>query len=314
MERLQRDAAARALRELLAAEPLGAHVREVLRLALVLDDADELACDRRLVEAEHLDGLAGLRLLHLLAAIVVERAHLAGRVARDDGVADPERPAVHEHGRDRPAADVEPRLDDDPGRLGARVRAQVELGVRDEQDLLEEVGEVRLLLRRDLRELRRAAPLLGLEALGGELAPHAVGVRVRDVDLVHRDDDRHLGRACVRDRLLRLRHDPVVGGDDEDRDVGDLRAACAHRRERLVAGRVEEGDLPTVHLGLVRADVLRDPAGLGLDDRRLADRVEERRLAVVDVAHDRHDRRPRRRDPPRRPRTRPARAPPRRRA
>ena len=44
---------------------------------------------------------------------------------------------------------------------------------------------------------------------------------------------------------------------------------------------------------LVRADVLRDAAGLGLHDGCLADRVEQRRLAVVDVAHDRHDRRTR---------------------
>ena len=61
--------------------------------------------------------------------------------------------------------------------------------------------------------------------------------------------------------------------------------------------------LPAVDLGLVRADVLRDPAGLGLDDGRLANRVEQRRLAVVDVAHDRHDRRARLRDPPPRRRT-----------
>ena len=46
-------------------------------------------------------------------------------------------------------------------------------------------------------------------------------------------------------------------------------------------------------VGLVRADVLGDPARLGRDDRRLADRVEQRRLAVVDVAHDRDDRRTR---------------------
>ena len=52
-------------------------------------------------------------------------------------------------------------------------------------------------------------------------------------------------------------------------------------------------DLAPVDLGLVGADVLGDPACLGLDDRALADRVEERRLAVVDVAHDRDDRRPR---------------------
>ena len=93
---------------------------------------------------------------------------------------------------------------------------------------------------------------------------------------------------------LRLGHDAVVGRDDEDGDVRHLRAAGAHGRERLVARRVEERDLPPVDLGLVGADVLRDPAGLGLDDRGLADRVQERRLAVVDVAHDRDDRRARR--------------------
>ena len=58
VQRLERHAAARPLRELLAAEPLRANVREVLRLALVLDDAHELAGCRRVVEAEHLDRLA----------------------------------------------------------------------------------------------------------------------------------------------------------------------------------------------------------------------------------------------------------------
>ena len=93
----------------------------------------------------------------------------------------------------------------------------------------------------------------------------------------------------MRDRLLRLRHDAVVGGHDEDGDVRDLRAASAHRGERLVARRVEERDAAPVDLGLVRADVLRDPSGLGLDDGCLANRVEQRRLPVVDVAHDRDD-------------------------
>ena len=80
-----------------------------------------------------------------------------------------------------------------------------------------------------------AAPLLGLQPLGREVAAHPVGVRVGQVDLVDRDDDRHLGRARVGDRLLRLRHDAVVRRDDEHRDVGDLRAARAHGGERLVA-------------------------------------------------------------------------------
>ena len=53
---------------------------------------------------------------------------------------------------------------------------------------------------------------------------------------------------------------------------------------RKVIGLVADVDL-------VGADVLGDAAGLAGDDVGLADRVEQRRLAVVDVAHDRDDRR-----------------------
>ena len=70
----------------------------------------------------------------------------------------------------------------------------------------------------------------------------------------------------MRDRLLRLRHDAVVGGDDEHGDVRHLRAAGAHGGEGLVARGVEEGDLAAGVDGLIGADVLGDPAGLGRDD------------------------------------------------
>ena len=71
----------------------------------------------------------------------------------------------------------------------------------------------------------------------------------------------------------------------------DWRAAGAHGGERLVARRVEEGDRLAVVVDLVGADVLRDAAGLARGDLGLADRVQQRRLAVVDVAHDGDDRR-----------------------
>ena len=98
----------------------------------------------------------------------------------------------------------------------------------------------------------------------------------------------------MRDRLDRLRHHLVVGRDDEHDDVGDLRAARAHGRERLVARRVEERDVPVARQrDVIGADVLRDAARLARDDVGLPDVVEQRRLAVVDVTHDRDDRRTR---------------------
>src|SRR5205823_14237428 len=117
-ECLERQGRLRLLRELLAAQPLAAHVREVARLALVLDDAAELAGGRRPVEAEDLDRLAGPRLADAVAAEGIERAHLAPGVAGDDRVADAERAALDEHRRDRAAADVEARLDDRARGLG----------------------------------------------------------------------------------------------------------------------------------------------------------------------------------------------------
>ena len=92
----------------------------------------------------------------------------------------------------------------------------------------------------------------------------------------------------MRDRLLGLGHDAVVGSHEQHGDVGHLGAACPHGGEGLVSRRVEEGDLPPVAVDLVRADVLRDAPGLGGDDRGLADRIQQGRLAVVDVPHDRH--------------------------
>src|SRR5262249_32507757 len=68
-----------------------------------------------------------------------------------------------------------------------------------------------------------------------------------------------------------------------------------HRGEGLVPGGVDERDLPflavDLGVGLVRADVLGDPAGLVRHQVRVPDRVEQLGLAVVDVAHNGHHRR-----------------------
>ena len=92
------------------------------------------------------------------------------------------------------------------------------------------------------------------------------------------------------DRLERLGHDPVVGRDDDHRDVGHPGAAGTHRGERLVTRRVEEDDAAAVLDDLAGADVLGDAAPLAGRDLGRPDRVEQARLAVVDVAHDGHDR------------------------
>ena len=113
---------------------------------------------------------------------------------------------------------------------------------RLQQDRLLELVEAGLLDRRDLDVEHVAAHLLDHDLVLQQLLAHALGLGVGLVDLVDGDDDRHLGRLGVADRLDRLLLDAVIGRHDQHDDVGDMGAARAHRGEGLVAGRVDEGD------------------------------------------------------------------------
>ena len=177
------------------------------------------------------------------------------------------------------------------------VGAQVERGVRGQDDGLQEVVEALAGDRRDVDEHRVAAVLLGDEAVLGELTTNLDRVRGLLVDLVDRHHDRHVGRLGVVEGLDRLGHHTVVGRYHQDGDVGRLGTTGTHGGERLVTGGVDQGDatLLVANLGrdLVGTDGLRDAAGLARHHVGVAQRVEQLGLSVVDVTHDGDHRRAR---------------------
>ena len=256
---------------------------------LVGRDAELVAGEGQLVEAEDLDRHRRDGLFHGVAVVVEHGADLAPAVPGDEGLTDPQRAAFDERGDDGASSLIEVRFQDERPGGGFRVGAQL-FDVGDEHDRGEQVLDALPGGGRDLHDDGLAAPLFGDELSFHELLADPLGVGVFAVDLRDRDDDRDLGDPGVADRLDGLGHDTVVGGDDEDRDVGRLRAAGPHGGERLMSRGVDERDAATVAVDLVGADALGDPARFAGDDVRGADRVEERRLAVVDVTHDRHDR------------------------
>ncbi len=118
-----------------------------------------------------------------------------------------------------------------------------------------------------------------------QLALDLGGVGRREIALVDGHDEGNLGAADLLDRLDRGRHDAVVRGDDQDHDVGELGPALAHGRERRVARGVDDDHGSDGGLDPVGAHVLGDTAGLTRGDLGLAQAIEERGLAVIDVAH-----------------------------
>ena len=115
-----------------------------------------------------------------------------------------------------------------------------------------------------------------------------------EVDLVNSHDYRHAGVLGVRDCLDRLRHHLIVSCYNEHDDIRDLSAARTHSGEGFVARRIEEGDvLAARQRDVVCTDVLGNTTRLTRYDVGLPDVIEERSLAVVDMTHDRDDRRTR---------------------
>ncbi len=88
-----------------------------------------------------------------------------------------------------------------------------------------------------------------------------------------------------------LGHHAVVGGNHQHSDIRRLGAAGAHGGECLVAGCIQEGDDAAVEVDGIRADMLRDAARLARGNVGLADIVQQRGLAVVNVTHNGDDRR-----------------------
>ena len=211
----------------------------------------------------------------------------------DNELADTKLSALHQHGRDGAAAAIEPGLDDRSLRSAVGVGGEIEkLGLQG--DRLEQLVEIDALGRRYFNRERIAAKGFNLHVVLQELLQHPLGIGFGLVDLVDGDDDRSLGRLGVTNRLDRLRHDAVVGRHHQHDDVGDLRAAGAHRGEGGVTGGVDEGDgLAARGDDLVGADVLSDAARFARNHIGVANRVEQRGLAVIDMAHDRDDRRAR---------------------
>ena len=92
--------------------------------------------------------------------------------------------------------------------------------------------------------------------------------------------------------LNRLRHDAIVGRDHEHDYIGGLRAPRTHRGECSVTGRIEERYSALIGIDRVSADMLRDSTGLPVCNLGAPYVIEQRCLAMIDMAHDRNDRRP----------------------
>ena len=88
-----------------------------------------------------------------------------------------------------------------------------------------------------------------------------------------------------------LRHDTVIGGDNENGNIGYHCTASSHRCKCLMTRSVKECYGTAVNLNSICADMLGYAACLAGCNVCMTDIVKKRGLAVVNVTHNNYDRR-----------------------
>src|SRR5579875_2367748 len=228
-----------------------------------------------------------------LSQMVEHRAHTTVHGTGDKRVALMQGAVLDQNRRYGAAPAIQLRFNNGTARQPLGIGLEIEkLGLQ--QDHLEQPIDAFTRARRHAHCNRVAAVIFGNQALLRKLLLDPFDVRLGLVDLVDRHDYGNVGGPRMVERLHRLRHHALVRGNHQDYDIRNLGAARAHRGKRLMAGSIDEGDSPSVvRIDHVRADVLGNPAEFLFSDLAVANRVQQRGLAVIDVTHDGDHRRTR---------------------
>ena len=240
-----------------------------------------------LAEARDLHGDRGTRLRKAAAPVVQHGPHPAHGGAGNDNITLLQGAVLDQQGRHRAPALVQTGFDD--GALARPVGIGLQLRhFGGEGHHLQKVVNADVLFGGNFAADGFAAPVLGDQAMLGELLHYFVGVGVFLVDFVHRHHNGDVGCFCVADGFNGLGHDAVVCRHHQNGDIRHHGAPGAHGGERLVTRRVQEGDGLAVQLDLIGADVLGDAAGLAGGHGRIPNGVQKGGFAVIHVAHDHH--------------------------
>ena len=119
-----------------------------------------------------------------------------------------------------------------------------------------------------------AAPLLRNKLILCELLFNIFGICADLIHFVDGNNNRYTCGFCMVDSLNCLRHDTVIGGYNEDCNIGNLSTSCTHCCECLMSGCVEECNRLAVYHNSVSTDMLCDTAGLACCYICVTDSVE----------------------------------------
>ena len=159
---------------------------------LVRHHGKPVTSSRNLFQSSDFNGGGRSGLAQAFTTEVRHRPDAPAGLVNADPVANAQRAILHQNCCHRTAATVNPRLDDGTGPRSLRVSRRLG-NVGDQQDHLQQVVKSELLECRNFDSLNLTTPTGDKHTVICQLLLHTLGTRVGTINLVDRDDERHLG-------------------------------------------------------------------------------------------------------------------------
>ena len=227
------------------------------------------------------------------ALIIQHGAHPAPFGTGHHNVTLLQRALLHQHRRHRTPAAIELAFNDGAFRSTVRIGAQIQ-DFRLQRNRFQQLIQIDLLGCRNLDFLGFAAQAFHHDFVLQQFLLHAFGLHAGLINLIDRDNQRHLGRAGMADGFHRLRHDTIISGDNQHHHIGHRCTTRAHGGEGFMARRINEGHaIPGGDRDLIGANMLGDATRFMGDNIGLAQRVQKAGFAVIHMAHNGDHRRTR---------------------
>jgi hypothetical protein len=256
---------------------------DVPGFGLVLDFIDEVTSSGNDRDADYLNRISWPCFLQLVSSIILHRLDFGvvltddqQRSCLEDTLADDDRGRIE-------ALMVLVGLQGDALALPFRVGFELFCFL---QDQLRKQVHILTRLCTDMHNRNISSPGLDIESSFEECLFDALDVGIGEIDLVDGHDGLNLIFVDDVDNFLGLLLDSFGRRNDQHDEVSNPSAPSAHVAEGLVSGCIDEGDFLIVTTNVKCTYFLSDTAHFSFCNVGVAQVVDERGLAVVNVTHN----------------------------
>ena len=258
--------------------------------SMLISGIHDITGGRHIIKAQYFYRGGRQCFLYLFAPVVDHGPDLAVGSAGQDAVPNMQGAPVNQHSGYRASALIQFGFDHSTVSRQFGVGLQFQ-HISYQQNHFQNIGNTGLLTGRNGNHNGVAAPGFRNQPVLGQLLHNEFRVSPFFIDFVDGHNNGHLGSFGVVDGFQGLGHHTIVGSHYQNGNIRYLGASGTHSCKGFVARRIQEDNRTALADYPVSTDVLGNTAGFPCRYVGFPDGIQKGSLAVVNVAHNRYNRR-----------------------